>query len=60
MSSFKLGFTIGIARVEGGLSGSHESEFLKNITKNNSEVLATDPKCFLHNFSIIEVRANFV
>lgn len=46
MSSYNLGFTFGIYNVEVGLSGSHESEFIKNITKNKSQVQPTDPKCF--------------
>lgn len=52
MSSFNLGVTFGINKMELGLSGSHESEFIKNITKNKSQVQYTDPKCFtwLHVF----------
>ncbi|MEQ2249623.1 hypothetical protein ILYODFUR_031297 [Ilyodon furcidens] len=37
MSSFNLGVSVGIGTVEVGLKGSEESEFLKNITKYQSQ-----------------------
>ncbi|MEQ2196652.1 hypothetical protein XENOCAPTIV_007551, partial [Xenoophorus captivus] len=37
MSSFNLGVSVGIGSVEVGLKGSEESEFLKNITKYQSQ-----------------------
>ncbi|KAM9718646.1 complement component C8 alpha chain [Menidia menidia] len=36
-SSFNLGVSVGVYYVEAGLSGSEESEFLKNVTKFNSK-----------------------
>lgn len=38
MSSFNAGVSLGIGYVEVGLKGSEESEFLKNITKYQSQV----------------------
>lgn len=38
MSSSSAGVTVGIYMVEVGLSGSDESEFLKNITQHKSQV----------------------
>lgn len=39
MSSFNAGVTLGVGYVEVGLKGSEESEFLKNITKYQSQDL---------------------
>ncbi|XP_036940413.1 complement component C8 alpha chain [Acanthopagrus latus] len=39
MNSFNLGVTVGIYYVEGGLRGGEESEFLRNLTKHNSQDL---------------------
>lgn len=33
------GFTVGIYYVEAGLSGSQESEFLRNLTQHKSTVM---------------------
>ncbi len=38
MHSFNAGVTVGIYHVEGGLSGSRESDFVHNITQHNSQV----------------------
>ncbi|XP_061587279.1 complement component C8 alpha chain [Cololabis saira] len=37
MSSFNLGFTVGVQYVKVGLSGSTESEFLSNLTRFSSQ-----------------------
>lgn len=38
-NSFNGGFTVGVYYVEAGLSGSQESEFLRNLTQHKSAVM---------------------
>ncbi|XP_026231096.1 complement component C8 alpha chain [Anabas testudineus] len=51
--SFNLGFSFGINKIEGTLSGSDESEFLKNITKYKNQDVG-----FVRLFSKVQT-ANF-
>lgn len=43
MSSSSGGVSVGIYYVEVGLSGSQESEFLRNLTQYKSQVCSIDP-----------------
>lgn len=38
MHSSNAGFTVGVYYIQGGLSGSKESEFLSNITQYKNQV----------------------
>lgn len=53
MNSFDIGVTVGVYYVEGGLSGGEESEFLRNITKHNSQVWSTDQQVNIGNIILL-------
>lgn len=52
------GVSVGVYYVEVGLTGSGESEFLKNITQHKSQVWSTDPQSNM--FNMIKSAGHFI